>query len=73
MELILTKENLVEDKNCSHLQFPGRFTPLVRETRSSLSKDFSFLNQVPEVPNSRLGGWGWKMDPEFSLKNPVFH
>ena len=58
----LTKENLVGAKNCSHCNFQG-FHSLNKENQVSLVRA-SLSEPGSQRKISRLGGWGWKNDPE---------
>ena len=59
---ILTKENLVQAKNGSHCSFQD-FHSLTKENQVSLARTF-LSDPGSESKISRLGGWGWKNDPE---------
>ena len=59
---ILTKENLVGGKNGSPCSLQD-FHSLTKENLVSLVRTF-LSDSGSESKISRLGGWGWKNDPE---------
>ena len=60
---ILTKENLVGTKNCSHCSFQD-FHSLSKGNQVSLVR--TFLSEPGSGSKiGRLGGWGWKNGLEF--------
>ena len=62
---ILTKGDLVGPKNCSHCSFQD-FHSLSKEKQVSLVR--TFLSESGSGSKiGRLGGWGWKIDPEMPI------
>ena len=59
---ILTEENLVRAKKCSQCSFQD-FSSLSKENQISLVRTF-LSDPGSESKMGRLGGWGWKNDPE---------
>ena len=59
---ILTKEQPGRGKNCSHCSFQD-FHSLCKENQVSLVRTF-LSDPGSESKISRLGGWGWKNDPD---------
>ena len=56
-------------KNCSHCSFQD-FHSLSKENQVSLVRTF-LSESGSESKISRLGGWGWKHDPEWYLADPL--
>ena len=67
----LLRRTCCRGKNCSHCSFQD-FHSLSKENQVSLVRTF-LSDPGSESKISRLGGWGWKNDPEKTLHGrPVF-